>query len=928
MGRANPAIAAFNGGEFAPEMEGRVDVEKYPVGTHIQQNFVATKQGASVFRAGTAFVQPVKNVLQRTWLRHFEFSQTQAFQIEFGGNYCRFYTNHGPELTLATQLSAWSNATAYVPGNQVLLGGNAYLCILANTNQSPPNGTYWYALSAYINAQYSAGQAWIYEIPSPYASADLTDALGEFALQFEQSGDLLYIAGGYAGNGPSGVGYPPYTLTRLANTPPNWQFALYAPMDGPFSPLAPIVVNQNIALGVISASAGFGVGTLVDVTSYGGAVFAPTDVGRLLRMGVQNFYVQQWQSGKAYTTTSIVSNNGCNYQCVLAGTSGTVAPVNTQGTQSDGVCLWQYLDCNYGVMQITLVNSPTSVVAQLITPLPANLATAAYPVTNITSASSPVVTATGFAGTTVGPSAFLVGVGGMTQINQNMYTITAVAAGSVTLGGIFSNSWGPYTSGGTLVVGATLQWQLGAWSNTTEWPRAVAIHKDRLSWLGRLNAWLSVSGAYTSQAPDFFGLVTNDAAINILINATEAANGAWLLSAIILLVGTESGEYGIDAANFSTSPMGPDNVECLRQSKWRCRHIQPELVGTSVLYTQRAGRKVLAMDYNFYLNRYDSTDQSKFSYHITIGGLVAQCYQQEPWSVLWGVRADGALLSYTYNREDNVTGWCRHQLGGNGAVESVSASPAPDGSRDEVWMIVRRIINGATVRTVEYMAKQFEGPRAGYAGDAQSSAWYLDCAAQLVTTPAPGATTTTVTGLQYLTGQTVGILADGGVQTQQVVPASGTITLQGAFSIVTVGLPYQGNLVPMRPEGGLDSGTAQGKLKDGTALVIRLVDSGGVQVAMLSNQNYTTQLYQDPLGLTQINPKYLEEVRLNDTQTPLDAPPYIASGDCPVNIPTAQQTEQDQRDFYILVQQNRPLPATIVGLFPSYEVQDPLGQDQ
>lgn len=927
MGRANPAIAAFNGGEFAPEMEGRVDVEKYNVGTHIQQNFIATKQGASVFRAGTAYVQPVKNVLQRTWLRHFEFSQTQAFQIEFGGNYCRFYTNHGPELVLATQVAAWSNATAYVPGNLVLSGGNCYLCTAASTNNAPPNASFWYVLTPYVNAQYSAGQAWIYEIPSPYASADLTDSLGEFALQFEQSGDVLYIAGGYAGNGPSGVGYPPYSLTRYSNVPPVWIFSQYSPPDGPFSPLLPIVTNQNVALGVAAVN-GTGVGASVTVTAYGGNAFAVTDIGRLIRIGVQNFQVKQWQAGVAYIVGSLVSNNGCNYQCILAGTSGTIAPVQTTGTQSDGVCLWLYLDCNYGIVQITGFTNATTVTATVLLPLPAFVLAQSFPVTAITQATSAVITATGYANTAVGMSAFLVNVGGMTQINANMYTVTVSSGTTVTLGGINSAAWGAYTSGGQLLINATLIWQLGAWSNTTEWPRAVAIHKDRLSWLGRLNAWLSVSGAYSSQAADFAGLVTNDAAINILINATEAANGAWLLSAIILLVGTESGEYGIDAANFSTSPMGPDNVECLRQSQWRCRHIQPQLVGTSVLYVQRAGRKVLAMDYNFYLNRYDSTDQSKFSYHITIGGLVSHCYQQEPWSVLWGVRADGMLLSYTFNREDNVTGWCRHQLGGAGAVESVSSSPAPDGSRDEVWMIVRRTINGLTVRSVEYMAKQFEGPRAGYPGDAQSSAWYLDCAAQLVATPPPGATTTTITGLQYLIGETVGILADGGVQTQQVVPSSGTLVLQGAFTTVTVGLPYQGNLVPMRPEGGLDSGTAQGKLKDGTALIIRLVDSGGVQVAMLSNQNYATQQYQDPLGLTQLTPQYLEEVRLNDTQTPLNSPPYLMSGDFPVNIPTAQQTEQDQRDFFILVQQNRPLPATVVGLFPSYEVQDPLGQDQ
>src|SRR5262249_47538795 len=161
------------------------------------------------------------------------------------------------------------------------------------------------------------------------------------------------------------------------------------------------------------------------------------------------------------------------------------------------------------------------------------------------------------------------------------------------------------------------------------------------------------------------------------------------------------------------------------------------------------------------------------------------------------------------------------------------------------------------------------GPQAGYAGDAQASAWYVDCGGTIT---APG---TTQVSIPWLIGETVAILADGGVQAQQLVPNSGIITLQGTFTTVTVGLPYQGNLVPMRPEGGADVGTAQGKLKQGTNLVVRLVDSSGGVVGQLSNQNATTQQYQDPLGLTSLSLQDTEAIRYNDTTTPLDSPPPI-----------------------------------------------------
>src|SRR6266404_4958655 len=199
MGRASPAIAAFVGGEWSPQMEGRTDVERYAVAAHICHNTIVLKQGASTFRPGTAFAQNVKNSANRSWLRRFEFSQTQAFIIEFGDKYCRFYTNHGP--LLSTGVAAYNGASAYTLGNQALSGGIIYYCIAPTTGNAPPNATYWYAMTPYQGSPTTA----IYEIPSPYAVADLTDSLGEFTLQIEQSADVLYIAGGFAGTGPAGV---------------------------------------------------------------------------------------------------------------------------------------------------------------------------------------------------------------------------------------------------------------------------------------------------------------------------------------------------------------------------------------------------------------------------------------------------------------------------------------------------------------------------------------------------------------------------------------------------------------------------------------------------------------------------------------------------------------------------------------------------
>jgi hypothetical protein len=994
VGKASTAIAAFNAGEWAPQMEGRTDNEKYAIAAHIGQNFISLKQGPATFRPGTAYVQAVKNSANRTWLVKFEFSQTQAFQIEFGDKYVRFYTLHGP--LLSTGNAAYNAGTAYVVGNQVVSGGVTYYCIAQTTGNAPPNATFWYPMAPYQGSPTIA----IYEIPSPYAASDLTDSLGEFTLQVVQSGDVLYLAGGSAGSGPSGVGYPPYTLTRFANNPPNWQFSQFSPTDGPFQSPTPLVPGNEIAL-TVSAVQG-----TITINAYGGNLFAATDVGRLVRIQSQYFNVTPWANGVSFAAGASCVNNGNNYLNIGAtATSGGSPPVHTAGSTLDGPIgvRWLYTDSGYGIAQITAFTSATQVTAKVLTRFPANVVGSTAAITAITQANPAVVSAAN--AFTAGEAVFITGVVGMTQVNQIPYSNQTTSGTTVTLAGIDSTGFTAYSSGGTIIGNASVEWQLGAWSNTTEWPRANTFFKDRLFWGGKLTLWGSVPGLYTSHAQDFFGQQTTDAAINVIVTGTDASNICWLNGAIIMLVGTEGGEYGLDAANYSASPLGPANVEVLRQSNWRCRHIAPILVGPSLLYVQRAGRKVLAADYNFYLNRYDSTDQSKFSYHISIGGLTSVAFQQEPWSVLWATRQDGTLLSYTFNREDQVTAWNRHNLGNGGICESVSVTPAPDGLRDEVWMIVNRTVNGAVIRTVEYMVKHYEGPQAGYIGDAQSSCWYVDCGVQAtIPTTFPitnvssaggihgGNTTYTcnnsfsvgqlvfISGIQYtgtfnpnfqgvaitaatstsftiapfnfggtfnylsggtasvgaagvpntVTGlppvmwnQMVAILADGSVLPQQVVSNTGTLTFSSTFNVLNIGFPYQGNLVPMRYEGGADEGTAQGKKKDGTNLILRLVDTGGGQVGQLSNINWQTQFYQDPLGLITQSVQDLEYITTNYTTTGLDQPPPLQSGDFPVSFPTRQNSDQDHSDLYQLVQQNFPLPMTVVGLYPNYKVQDP-----
>ena len=91
------------------------------------------------------------------------------------------------------------------------------------------------------------------------------------------------------------------------------------------------------------------------------------------------------------------------------------------------------------------------------------------------------------------------------------------------------------------------------------------------------------------------------------------------------------------------------------------------------------------------------------SEQATESGIIELAYQQEPDSVVWSVRTDGLLTTTTYKREEQVIGWARHVIGGTDAVVERIATIPGDLDEDQVYMVVRRTINGATKRYIEFI---------------------------------------------------------------------------------------------------------------------------------------------------------------------------------------------------------------------------------
>lgn len=286
-------------------------------------------------------------------------------------------------------------------------------------------------------------------------------------------------------------------------------------------------------------------------------------------------------------------------------------------------------------------------------------------------------------------------------------------------------------------IGPTTAWRLGFWRSDNS-PTAVGFHEDRLWFSGAAEMPQRIDGSNSSDYENFAptqldGTVTDSNALSFNLNSSDLNQMRWLVSDEKGLVGGSSANEWTIRPSLNSEAMTPTNIMARRTTAWGSANIAAILVGKATIFVQRGAKLVRELLFYFDIDGYRSTDLSELSRHITGEGVTAMAYQKLPQSILWFARSDGALIGMTYERDTQnlKVGWHRHFLGGSSdsagtpaAVESIAVIPSPDGgTRDELWAIVQRYINGGTVRYVEYLGKIFEDT------DLQEDAHFVDCGA-------------------------------------------------------------------------------------------------------------------------------------------------------------------------------------------------------
>jgi len=436
---------------------------------------------------------------------------------------------------------------------------------------------------------------------------------------------------------------------------------------------------------------------------------------------------------------------------------------------------------------------------------------------------------------------------------------------------------------------ATADWNLGAFSDTTGHPSCVSFFEQRLVFAGTLDEPQTL---FFSKAGDYENMTTGTNADDAMVYtiASNQVNAIRYMKAVrTLVVGTTGGEFTVSADGTDAS-ITPTNITIKKQSSFGSANVDAIPAGNAILFLQKAKRKIRELQYNFDSDGYQAPDLTILNETVTDTGINEMSYQQEPGSNIWCVRDDGVLACLTYQRSENVIAWTRHIFGGafdsgNAVCESV-ASISGTLTEDEVWVIVKRTINGATKRYVECFSDfDFDETDANDFKFLDSHLSYS------------GSATTTLSGLSHLEGQTVSILADGAAHANKTV-SSGAITLDRSVTKACVGLSYDSILQTMRIEGGAAEGTSQGKTKRISKVVLRLFETVGVKVGpSLTN---------------------LETIPFRTTSSLLSNPvDTLLSGDKEIEF-----NDDYNSDGFIFIKQDQPLPCSILAIYPTLVTSD------
>ena len=853
MARVAVELTNFTGGELSPRLDGRTDLTKYASGCSTLENLVVYPHGSAARRPGSTFVAEVADSDNKTRLIPFEFSTTQTYMLEFSNLKMRVYKDSGAVLegdktisaiTAANPAVVTATSHGYSNGDEVLISGvsgmtevngKRFLVADKTTNTFELQDKDGVDINSSSFTAYSSGGVAnkVFEITTPYTTAQLFD------LKFAQSADVMYIT------------HPAHEVEKLSRTAhTTWTLTDVDFTKGPMQDAN----TTDTTLNPGQSAVGTGIALVASAVTgiNGGSGFQSTDVGRFVYLSAGYAKITgvtdttnavmtiitaldsasataNWQLGAFSDTTGHPS---CvtffEQRLVFAGT--TDQPQTIFFSKSGD---YENMDANIGG---TIADDDAIIYTIASNQVNAIRFMTATRTLIIGTAGGEFTVSGGGTDSAVTPTNILI----KKQSNHGAANVDAIAVGNATL----------------FLQRAKRKIRELAYNFDVDGYIApdMTILAEHISEGGLTQI------AYQQEPNQIVYGVRGDGELVGLTYQREQQVTAWHRH----IFGGRFGNATITVTDYANIANGT-------------RIVLTKADGTTTTFTSATssttGKFHTTTSNNQSATNLKTLIDADSDFTATVSSNVVTITETSPLST--GFLTVTSLDDSTRLAKTNE---------GKAVCESVAVIPTDD-TEYQVYVIVKRTINGATRRFVEIL-NVFDFDETD-----NTSFNFLDSALSY-----SGSAATTISGLDHLEGQTVSILADGATHPDKTV-SSGSVTLDRSSTNVKIGLAYTSLLQTMRLNAGSQNGTSQGKTKRIYDITVRMFETIGVEVGPdLSN---------------------MERIPFRSSADLMDEgiPPF--TGDKEVEFRGNYET-----DGFIYVRQRQPLPFTILSLYPRLTTND------
>ena len=873
MARVTHLFTDFSAGELSPKVSSRTDLKLYDRGCQTLENFYVMTQGGAQKRQGTEYIATAHNSVKSVRLIPFIYSEEQAYILEFGEYYVRFFSDGG---------------------------------IVLDTETSQP-----------------------YVITSPYASTELD------AIRLVQSADVMYL---------THPDHEPYELLRYGHD--DWDLNKVNFYGGPFLTensyeeitMTPTAIEGAITLTVDEQMDNGDFDTdLTDWTTVerGGGRVRRSASAKMTVMGDGSTWSQGEQKHVTdpsydYTLTFDISGADMKlslnseeeetkgfYSKICSGGSHTIsfAPSSddvyvsfmndaTSGSAVDNVSLkpevfnefhegayWRIagterieedIDAENTFTDSIQVDAGASFIFSLsdtwvgtvtlqksydkgTTWLDYYTATSNTSV-EITEVGDGVYFRAGFktGDYTSGTANML-----LSKLDQYGYIEINKFTDEYEVSGRSKKKLPSTTS--------TYRWSEGAWSEFRGFPSSIAFFEQRLLYAS--NTWFPQT-LWGSQVDDYdnfnAGTGQDSESYSYTLASSQLNTIQWMLDKKVLIAGSFSGEWKFGDVD---EPTTPTSVDAKRQTTYGSAGVQAIPIGHHIIYVQQGKTKVRAMGWDYQIESWQSPDISVLAEHMLEPGVKALAYAGRPDPLILMTTDDGDIACCLYEPANKMNSFSKWTI--DGEYESVAVIPGDD--RDEIWVSVKRNIDGNDVIYIERFATSLWTDKA--------DAYFSDSALQY-----KGIPKLVLSGLDHLEGKELALLVNGAVHPNRTVE-SGTITLQVSGSNVIGGLPFTAALETMQINQGAEMGTSQGRRMNLFEIGVRIYRTLGLSVGF----------EEDGVDI----------IPFRSSADPMDSSPPLFTGD------KYQQFKRGwSRGQSVYVKSYQPLPCSILGLIVTTKTTD------